>query len=78
MAVIYLALHGLVARFSRKPESKLLWFFSVVTAPLTRPVKMWIAPGRADDRLISVALLFYGLLWLLVRFVERLWTAIPR
>ena len=71
MAVIYLALHRIVARFSRKPGSKLLWFFSVVTSPLTRPLKKWMAPSAAEDRLISYALCFYGLLWLFIVFVER-------
>jgi hypothetical protein len=34
MAVFYLALHKIVARLSRKPGSKLLWFFGVLTTPL--------------------------------------------
>jgi hypothetical protein len=64
MAVVYLALHKIVSRLSKKPNSKLLWFFSVVTAPLTRPVRVWIMPGSTDDQLLSRSLVFYGFLWL--------------
>ena len=78
VAVVYLALHWTVRRLSAKPNSKLLWFFSVVTSPLTRPVKAWITPGAADDWIISIALLIYGLLWLVTILFERLVTAIPQ
>jgi hypothetical protein len=64
MAIFYLALHKLVARLSRKPDSKLLWFFSVLTAPLIRPVRAWTAPGASDAQLLSKSLLFYGFLWI--------------
>ena len=64
MAVVYLALHKIVSRFSKKPNSKLLWFFAVITAPLIRPVKKWTMPGSTDDQLLSKSLLFYGFLWL--------------
>jgi hypothetical protein len=64
MALFYLALHKVVSRFSRKPNSKLLWFFSVVTAPLTRPIRVWMMPGASDDHVLSRSLLVYGLLWL--------------
>ena len=77
VAVVYLALHWTVRRLSAKPNSKLLWFFSVVTSPLTRPVKVWIAPGSTDDRILSVSLFFYGLLWLVTIIFERLLTATP-
>lgn len=72
MAVVYLALHKIVAHYSRKPESKLLWFFSVVTAPLTRPVRRWCAPGAAESKIISAALLFYFLLWLMIVMLARM------
>jgi hypothetical protein len=72
VAVVYLALHWTVRRFSAKPNSKLLWFFSVVTAPLTRPVKAWIKPSATEDRILSAALLFYGLLWMVIVLIERL------
>ena len=64
MAVVYLALHKIVSRLSKKPKSKLLWFFSVVTAPLTHPVRAWTVPGATDDQLLSRSLVLYGLLWL--------------
>jgi len=73
MAVFYLALHKLVAHLSRKSGSKLLWFISVVTAPLIRPVKKWSRPDTPDDRIISAALVFYALLWLLLIFAGRFW-----
>ena len=74
VAVVYLALHWTVRRLSAKPNSKLLWFFSVVTSPLTRPVRKWLAPSAAEERIISAALLFYALLWLFIVLIARLWT----
>jgi uncharacterized protein YggT (Ycf19 family) len=56
MASIYLALHIAVARFSRAPGSRLLWFFSVVTGPLTRPVRALMPPGTPETRIRLVAL----------------------
>ena len=50
---IYLALHIAVARFSRAPDSRLLWFFSVVTGPLTRPFRALMPP--APRRLASAS-----------------------
>ena len=71
MAVVYLALHKIVAHYSRKPDSKLLWFFGVVTAPLTRPVRRWLAPGAPESKIISAALLFYFLLWLVIVMLAK-------
>jgi hypothetical protein len=56
MASIYLALHIAVARFSHTPGSRLLWFFSVVTGPLTRPIRALMPPGTAEARVRLVAL----------------------
>ena len=56
MASIYLALHIAVARFSRAPDSRLLWFFSVVTGPLTRPVRALMPPATTEARVRLVAL----------------------
>jgi hypothetical protein len=72
MAVFYLGLHKIVARLSQKPDSKLLWFFSVLTAPLIRPVRAWVMPGTSEDQLLSRALLFYALLWLLFVVIGRI------
>lgn len=71
MALFYLALHKLALRFSQKPGSKLLWFFSVVTEPLTRPVRAWLMRGASEDQLLNKALVFYGLLWLCFVVVGR-------
>lgn len=73
MAVFYLALHKIVARLSRKPESKLLWFFGVLTAPLTLPVKRYSSPDATDDQIVSYSLIFYGLLWMVLIFAGRYW-----
>jgi hypothetical protein len=72
MALFYLTLHKIVARLSRKPNSRLLWFFGVLTAPLMRPVRGWIMPGASEDRLLSRALLFYGALWLGLAVIGRI------
>jgi hypothetical protein len=73
MAVFYLALHKIVARLSRKPDSKLLWFFGVLTAPLTLPVKRYSSPEATDDQIVSYSLIFYGLLWMVLIFAGRYW-----
>lgn len=72
MALFYLALHKIVARLSQKPNSKLLWFFGVLTAPLMRPVRGWIMPGASEDQLLSRALLFYGVLWICFIVIGRI------
>ena len=72
MAIFYLALHTLVFRFSQKPNSKLLWFFSVLTAPLTRPVRAWSMPGASENQLLSRSLLVYGFLWLCLVLIGRM------
>ena len=56
MATIYLALHIAVARLTRTPDSRLLWFFSVITGPLTRPVRAVLPPGTPEARVRVVAL----------------------
>ena len=70
MAVFYLALHKLIARLSQKANSKLLWFFSVLTAPLMRPVR-GIMPSASEDQLLSRALIFYGVLWICFIVIGR-------
>jgi hypothetical protein len=77
MAIVYLALHKIVSRLSKKPNSKLLWFFSVVTAPLTRPVRAWTMPSASDEQLLSRSLLFYGFLWLCFIVIGRM-VGLPR
>ena len=67
MAAIYLALHILFARFVVGPGSPVLWFFGVVTGPLTRPIRRVLAPGTPDTRVRLVALAVYVILWLVSR-----------
>jgi hypothetical protein len=68
MAWIYLALHILAERLSR-PDSPLLWFFGVVTGPLTRPVRAVLPAGTPEARVRAVSLLVYVLLWIAVRSI---------
>ena len=77
MAVVYLALHKMVFRLSKKPNTKLLWIFSVVSTPPTRPVRAWTMPGASDEQLLSRSLVFYGFLWLCFIIIGRL-VGLPR
>ena len=74
MAVFYLALHSIVARLSRKPGGKVLWFFGVLTAPLTAPVRAWAMGDLSDRQVLARSLLLYVFLWIcliaLGRFVR--------
>jgi hypothetical protein len=67
MAAIYLALHMVVARLSRSPNSLLLWFFTVLTSPLTWPVRALLPAQTPDRRVRLVALGCYVAIWLLMR-----------
>jgi hypothetical protein len=67
MAVIYLGLHAVMARIVRTPGSPVMWFFGVVTGPLTRPVRAWLAPGTPEPRVRLLALGIYAGLWLVSR-----------
>ena len=67
VAAIYLALHMVVARLSRAPDSRLVWFFSVVTGPLTRPVRAVLPAGTSEARVRAVALGVCVLLMLAAR-----------
>jgi hypothetical protein len=67
MAAVYLALHMLVARLIRQPQSPLLWFFGVVTGPLTRPVRALLPSNTPEPRVRMVSLAVYLVLWLAVR-----------
>ena len=69
VAVIYLGLHIIFSRLISKADSKVLWFFSVLTLPLIWPVRTWIAPNASEPRLRLTALIVYGLLWLIVVLV---------
>lgn len=69
VAVIYLGLHIFFARLISKADSKVLWFFSVLTRPLIWPVRTWITPNASEPRLRLTALVLYGLLWVIVVLV---------
>jgi hypothetical protein len=64
MAAIYLALHMIVARLSRAPDGRLLWFFSVITEPLTRPVRTWVPAGTSEARVRLITLVALVAVWL--------------
>jgi hypothetical protein len=69
VAVFYLGLHIVFSRLISKTDSKVLWFFSVLTQPLIWPVRTWISPNASEPRLRLTALVVYGLLWLIVVLV---------
>src|SRR5262245_9754221 len=63
MASVYLALHIVAARLVRRPDSQILWFFGVVTGPLTRPVRSLLPLGAQEARVRLVSLAIYAGLW---------------
>jgi hypothetical protein len=67
MAAIYLALHILFARLIRRPDSPILWFFSVVTRPLTRPVRAMLPTSAPEARVRTISLAVYVGLWIVTR-----------
>lgn len=67
MSAIYLALHMVVARFSRNPNGLVLWFFSVLTSPLTWPVRTFLPPQTPEPRVRLIALGAWVGLWLATR-----------
>lgn len=67
MAWIYLALHMVFARLVARPDSAVLWFFAVVTGPLTRPVRALLPSGTPEARVRAVSLAAYIGLWLALR-----------
>jgi hypothetical protein len=69
MAAIYLVLHMLFAHFIRSRESRSLWFFSVVTGPLTYPVRRFLPPGTSDARVRWIALGVYATVWLVTKML---------
>jgi hypothetical protein len=77
MAAVYLMLHILFARLLRDPASPILWFFDVVTRPLTRPVRSWLGPGRPEPQVRLLALGVYVMLWLVSR-AFFVWLGAPR
>jgi uncharacterized protein YggT (Ycf19 family) len=70
MAVVYLGLHLLVARIFRSPTSKVAAFFTIVTAPLVRPVRGLLPPGRTEQQVRLAALVMFLVLWLSLALVS--------
>jgi len=71
VALFYLALHVILARLIAKPDSKILWFFGLITSPLLYPVRIWYADAPPASLRLR-ALLFYGMLWLLAALAARI------
>jgi hypothetical protein len=69
MAWIYLALHMLFARIVTRPESPVLWFFAVLTRPLTRPVRALLPPATSEARVRATSLAVYAALWIIARIM---------
>ena len=69
MAAIYVALHIVVARATTTPGSRLLWFFSVVTAPLTGSIRRILPRGITESRSRYVTLAACVVIWLTTRFL---------
>jgi hypothetical protein len=55
MATCYLGLHVVVAPLLQ-PGSKTTAFFTILTSPLTRPVRRLLGPGASEKRVRAVAL----------------------
>jgi hypothetical protein len=69
MAAIYVALHIVVVHFSRVPGSRLLWFFSVLTGPLTRPIRSILPKGMTESQVRYLTLAACIVVWLAARLV---------
>jgi uncharacterized protein YggT (Ycf19 family) len=71
MASVYLATHVLFERVISSPRSQVLAFFTIVTSPLTRPVRMFVPPGMTETRVRAIALVVYLLLWMATDWLSR-------
>jgi len=72
MASVYLATHILFARLIGSPDSQVLAFFTIVTAPLTRPIRGFLRPGTAEPRVRMIALGIYVVLWIVTDRLARM------
>jgi hypothetical protein len=73
MAAIYVALHITVAHFSSRPGSRLLWFFSVLTGPLTRPIRAMLPNTMTESQVRYLTLLACVIIWLAIRLLLAGW-----
>jgi hypothetical protein len=72
MAAIYVTLHIVVAQLIRTRGSRLLWFFSVLTAPLTQSIRR-LVPGRCTESQIRyVTLAACVVVWVGIRLLLAL------
>ena len=78
MASLYLATHILFARLITTPTSQVLAFFTIVTAPLTRPIRTLLPAGINEARVRVIALAIYVALWIVTDWVMRLVVPIVR
>ena len=69
IAAIYVALHIVVAHFSSAPGSRLLWFFSVLTGPLTRPIRGILPAGMTESQVRYLTLGVCVVIWLATRLL---------
>jgi hypothetical protein len=72
MATVYLATHMVLARVISSPQSQALAFFTIITSPLTRPVRTLLPPGTPERRVRAVALAVYLVLWIVTDRVARM------
>ena len=77
MAGVYLVLHIIFARFIRAPESRTLWFFTVVTRPLTRPIRAFVPRETSDARIRWLALGLYAAFWLVTKVLVAQLRTVP-
>lgn len=69
MAAIYVGFHIILARVITTPESRVLWFFSVVTTPLTAPVRAVLPRGVPEGRVRWITLALCAAIWLAAKIV---------
>jgi hypothetical protein len=69
MAAIYMVLYIVVAHFSRTPQSRVLWFFSVLTMPLTGSIRRLLPDGLTEPQVRYLTLAACVILWLTTRIL---------
>ena len=77
LAAVYLILHIVFARIIKKPDNRALWFFTVVTRPLTLPMRRVLPAGTPEPRIRWVALGVYALLWVVTKVILAQIRTIP-
>jgi len=72
MAVVYLALHLVVAARIRDPRSKVGAFLTLLTSPLVRPVRSFLPAVRSEQHVRLIALCAFLVLWLFLLLLTAL------